>query len=55
VICLLYDDTKSLRGGYYNLSWRPEYLPTTAGVVGFRTVNRAASFDYLRVFKLSSP
>jgi hypothetical protein len=54
-MCLLYDDTKSLRGGYYVINWGKKYLPTTTGVVGFRTVNRAASFDYLRVFSLSNP
>ena len=55
VMCVLYDDKNPLRGGYFNLVWGAQYKPTTTGVVGFRTVNRAASFDYLRVFALSNP
>jgi hypothetical protein len=55
VMCILYNDQRPLRGGYFNLTWGSQYVPTTTGVVGFRTVNRAASFDYLRVFALSNP
>jgi hypothetical protein len=55
VFCRLADEETVVRWVAYEL-WRDTrydaHLPTAPGSVGFRTLNRAAAFDYIRVFRL---
>jgi len=58
LVCRICDDTSCPRFGWANVEDNPyllNYIPKTGGTVGIRTYGRAASFDYVRVYKLNNP
>lgn len=58
LVCIACDESKCLRGGsyaFYTDQTHLQYLPQEPGTVGLRTLNRAASYDYVRVFELTDP
>jgi hypothetical protein len=59
IICRLYDDSGThLRLAVYEMfgqyAGHLKHMPRKPGTVGLRTRGRAASFDYIRVFRLKT-
>jgi hypothetical protein len=58
VFCRVCTESACFHSGFmaiYNTASPMQAIPAGAGTVGFRTLNRAASFERIRVFELKSP
>lgn len=58
VVCRVCSNTSCFHTAYYAIYSSPgeaNYLPAGPGTVGVRTLNRAATFDYVRVYELKNP